>query len=174
MTCLLQFYHSDDMSGIDSDYDVFMCKGFLNADLHEIYPLILISGIFFFFLHLHGKRVWRERRRGERNTMELESVKRYLEKGGGGDDDKNKSTMEEMPTKFFERFIMQGLRVDLIEPGRVICSMKVPPRLLVSGNPHIHIHNTLSLSFRFHTDPHLSFRLYISVWLWWFWWGLLF
>lgn len=101
--------------------------------------------------------------RGERNKMELESVKRYLEKGGGGDDDKNKSTMEEMPTKFFERFIMQGLRVDLSEPGRVICSMKVPPRLLVSGNPHIHIHNTLSLSLRFHTDPHLSFRLYISV-----------
>lgn len=173
MTCLLHFYPPDDMSGIDSDYDVFMCKGFLNADLHEIYPLILISGIFFFFLHLHGKRVWRERRRGERNKMELESVKRYLEKGGG-DDDKNKSTMEEMPTKFFERFIMQGLRVDLSEPGRVICSMKVPPRLLVSGNPHIHIHNTLSLSLRFHTDPHLSFRLYISVWLWWFWWGLLF
>lgn len=100
--------------------------------------------------------------RGERNKMELESVKRYLEKGGG-DDDKNKSTMEEMPTKFFERFIMQGLRVDLSEPGRVICSMKVPPRLLVSCNPHIHIHNTLSLSLRFHTDPHLSFRLYISV-----------
>lgn len=49
MTCLLHFYHSDDMSGIDSDYDVFMCKGFLNADLHEIYPLILISGNFFFF-----------------------------------------------------------------------------------------------------------------------------
>ncbi|KAH9713040.1 hypothetical protein WN943_021817 [Citrus x changshan-huyou] len=65
--------------------------------------------------------------------MELESVKRYLEKGGG-DDDKNKSTMEEMPTKFFERFIMQGLRVDLSEPGRVICSMKVPPRLLNAGN----------------------------------------
>lgn len=72
-------------------------------------------------------------------------MKRYLEKGGE-DDDKNRSTMEEMPTKFFERFIMQGLRVDLSEPGRVICSMKVPPRLLVSGNPQIHIHNTLSLS----------------------------
>lgn len=65
--------------------------------------------------------------------MELESVKKYLEKGGG-DDDKNKSTMEEMPSKFFERFIMQGLRVDLIEPGRVICSMNVPPRLLNAGN----------------------------------------
>lgn len=161
MTCLLHFYHSDDMSGIDSDYDVFMCKGFLNADLHEIYPLNLISGIlFYFFLHLHGKRVWRERRRGERNKMELESVKRYLEKGGG-DDDKNKSTMEEMPTKFFERFIMQGLRVDLSEPGRVICSMKVPPRLLVSGNPHIHIHNTLSLSLFDFTPTHIFLFAYI-------------
>lgn len=52
MTCLLHFYPPDDMSGIDSDYDVFMCKGFLNADLHEIYPLILISGIFFFCIFM--------------------------------------------------------------------------------------------------------------------------
>ncbi|KAG6625733.1 hypothetical protein CIPAW_16G119200 [Carya illinoinensis] len=29
---------------------------------------------------------------------------------------------------------MQGLRVDLIEPGRLICSLKVPTRLLNSGN----------------------------------------
>lgn len=112
---------------------------------------------------VHFPRGCLSRRGGEGKKMELESVKRYLEKGGG-DDDKNKSTMEEMPSKFFERFIMQGLRVDLIEPGRIICSMDVPPRLLVRGSPHIHIHNTLSLSLYhslsllFHTDPLLSFR----------------
>ncbi|KAJ4715112.1 acyl-coenzyme A thioesterase 13 [Melia azedarach] len=65
--------------------------------------------------------------------MEFESVKRYLEKGGG-EDDKNRSTIEGMPLRFFERFIMQGLRVDLIEPGRLVCSLTVPPRLLNAGN----------------------------------------
>jgi len=67
--------------------------------------------------------------------MDLESVKRYLETGGY-EEDKNASTIEKMPLRFFERFIMQGLHIDLIEPGRVVCSMKVPPRLLViTTNP---------------------------------------
>ncbi|KAK0606256.1 hypothetical protein LWI29_035732 [Acer saccharum] len=65
--------------------------------------------------------------------MDLESVKKYLEKGGG-EDDKNGSTVEGLPLRFYERFIMQGIHVDLIEPGRIICSMKVPSRLLNSGN----------------------------------------
>lgn len=65
--------------------------------------------------------------------MDLESVKRYLETGGY-EEDKNASTIEKMPLRFFERFIMQGLHIDLIEPGRVVCSMKVPPRLLNGGN----------------------------------------
>ncbi|CAK7328578.1 unnamed protein product [Dovyalis caffra] len=69
----------------------------------------------------------------EEREMDLESVKRYLETGGFKDD-KNASTIEEMPFRFFEKFIMQGLHVDLIEPGRVVCSMKVPPRLLNGGN----------------------------------------
>lgn len=60
--------------------------------------------------------------------MDLESVKRYLEKG---EDDKNRSTVEGLPLRYFERFVMQGIHVDLIEPGRLVCSMKVPPRLLV-------------------------------------------
>jgi hypothetical protein len=59
--------------------------------------------------------------------MELEAVKRYLEKGGN----KNASTIDGLPLRFFERFTMQGLRLDLIEPGRLICSFKVPSRLLV-------------------------------------------
>ncbi|PNX58017.1 acyl-coenzyme A thioesterase 13-like protein, partial [Trifolium pratense] len=61
--------------------------------------------------------------------MELESVKRYLEKGG-----ETASTVNELPLRFIEPIIMGSLRVDLIEPGRVICSMKIPPRLLNSGN----------------------------------------
>lgn len=61
----------------------------------------------------------------------LETVKRYLEKG---EDGKNRSIIEGMPLRFFERFVMQGIHVDLIEPGRLLCSMKVPPRLLNAGN----------------------------------------
>jgi len=63
--------------------------------------------------------------------MDLESVRRYIEKGGH-EDDKKASKIEEMPPRFFEKFVMEGLHIDLIEPGRVVCSMKVPPRLLVT------------------------------------------
>ncbi|KAK9040302.1 hypothetical protein V6N11_015473 [Hibiscus sabdariffa] len=66
--------------------------------------------------------------------MDLETVKKYLEKGVGGGEDKNASTIDGMPSRFFENFIMQGLHVDHIEKGRLLCSMKVPPRLLNAGN----------------------------------------
>uniref|UniRef100_A0A2P2IYH6 Uncharacterized protein n=1 Tax=Rhizophora mucronata TaxID=61149 RepID=A0A2P2IYH6_RHIMU len=36
-----------------------------------------------------------------------------------------------MPPRFFESFVMEGLRVHLIESGRLVCSIKVPQRLLV-------------------------------------------
>ncbi|PIA47255.1 hypothetical protein AQUCO_01400144v1 [Aquilegia coerulea] len=61
--------------------------------------------------------------------MDLESVKRFLE----GMEEKS-SKIETLPHQFFDPFIMQGVQIDLIEPGRVVCSMKVPPRLLNSGN----------------------------------------
>ncbi|KAM7513919.1 hypothetical protein LguiA_003502 [Lonicera macranthoides] len=62
--------------------------------------------------------------------MDLEGVKRYLEKNRV----ENASTIDSMPLRFFETFILQGLHVDLVEPGRVICSMKVPSRLLNAGH----------------------------------------
>ncbi|KAA8531263.1 hypothetical protein F0562_005978 [Nyssa sinensis] len=62
--------------------------------------------------------------------MDLESVKRYLEKGV----DENASKIDAIPNRFIEPFVVQGLHVDLIEPGRVVCSMKVPQRLLNTGN----------------------------------------
>ncbi|KAJ8490708.1 hypothetical protein OPV22_012429 [Ensete ventricosum] len=34
--------------------------------------------------------------------------------------------------KFFDLVIVKGLRIDRIEPGRVLCSFQVPPRLTVS------------------------------------------
>ncbi|WCJ30602.1 Thioesterase superfamily protein [Euphorbia peplus] len=65
--------------------------------------------------------------------MNLEKVKRNLEKGININEDV-KSIIEAMPLGVFEQFIVHGLSVDLIEPGHLICSMEVPPRLLNSGN----------------------------------------
>ncbi|KAK2982563.1 hypothetical protein RJ640_028730 [Escallonia rubra] len=62
--------------------------------------------------------------------MDLESVKRYLEKDEAG----NGATVDSIPYKFFEPFIVQGITVDVVEPGRVVCTMKVPDRLLNTGN----------------------------------------
>ncbi|XP_054821624.1 uncharacterized protein LOC129320282 [Prosopis cineraria] len=63
--------------------------------------------------------------------MDVESVKRYfqLEKGN-----EIASVIHELPSRFLEPLVMSGLRVDLIEPGRVVCSFKIPPRLLNSFN----------------------------------------
>lgn len=58
--------------------------------------------------------------------MDLEAVKRYLEKGG-----ETASAVDGLPPRFLEPLIMNALKVDLIETGRVVCSMKIPPRLLV-------------------------------------------
>jgi len=62
--------------------------------------------------------------------MDLESVKKYLE---GDEDEKAKEPMvAKLPHRFLERFVTNGLKVDLIEPGRIVCSMKIPPHLLVT------------------------------------------
>ncbi|BAT74881.1 putative esterase F42H10.6 [Vigna umbellata] len=61
--------------------------------------------------------------------MELEAVKRYLEKGVG-----TSSEVDALPPRFLEPLIMNSLKVDLIEPGRILCSMKIPQRLLNADN----------------------------------------
>uniref|UniRef100_A0A2P2QM72 Thioesterase domain-containing protein n=1 Tax=Rhizophora mucronata TaxID=61149 RepID=A0A2P2QM72_RHIMU len=69
--------------------------------------------------------------------MELEAVRRILEKGNEGDEEgkkKNASTIESLPPKFFESFMLEGVRPELIQPGRLLCSFKVPYRLLNAGN----------------------------------------
>ncbi|KAL3528115.1 hypothetical protein ACH5RR_012771 [Cinchona calisaya] len=58
--------------------------------------------------------------------MDLESVKRLLQKEGGA----YETTVDSLPQRFFEPFVCHGLKVDLIEKGRIICSFTVPPRLL--------------------------------------------
>ncbi|KAJ9671205.1 hypothetical protein PVL29_027271 [Vitis rotundifolia] len=59
--------------------------------------------------------------------MDLGSVKRNLEKKEGTE---SASLINSMPSQVFDPFILHGLHIDLVERGRLICSMKVPPRLL--------------------------------------------
>ncbi|KAL0332895.1 UNVERIFIED_CONTAM: hypothetical protein Scaly_2191000 [Sesamum calycinum] len=59
--------------------------------------------------------------------MDLDSVKRLVEKEGGD----YEFTVDSMPPRFIEPIVMQGLKIDHIERGRVVCSFTVPPRLLV-------------------------------------------
>ncbi|EOA36278.1 hypothetical protein CARUB_v10010530mg [Capsella rubella] len=66
--------------------------------------------------------------------MDLESVKRYLEGDGEEESKAKESKVANLPHRFLERFVTNGLKVDLIEPGRLVCSMKIPSHLLNAGN----------------------------------------
>eukprot|EP00262_Sarcandra_glabra_P009260 TRINITY_DN2336_c0_g2_i1.p1 TRINITY_DN2336_c0_g2~~TRINITY_DN2336_c0_g2_i1.p1 ORF type:complete len:192 (-),score=43.28 TRINITY_DN2336_c0_g2_i1:248-739(-) len=75
--------------------------------------------------------------------MDLESIKKWLEsENGWRDRDRERdrdlpASIDDLPLKFFDPFVMQGIAVDLIEPGRVLCSFKVPSRLLnIAGFLH--------------------------------------
>jgi len=58
-------------------------------------------------------------------STDLESMKRYLQK------EEASTVDDEFPREFLEHLTLRGLRWDLIEPGRVVFSMNIPPRLLV-------------------------------------------
>lgn len=62
--------------------------------------------------------------------MDIESVKKFLEKEGGN----YESTVDSMPSRFLEAFVSYGIKVDLVEPGRILYSFQVPPRLVNAGN----------------------------------------
>lgn len=64
--------------------------------------------------------------------MDLNTVREWLE--GGGDRAKEKAAIQNLaeeasPFKFFNVFTCKGITVDHIEHGRLLCSLKVPPRL---------------------------------------------
>ncbi|XP_047971158.1 acyl-coenzyme A thioesterase 13 [Salvia hispanica] len=62
--------------------------------------------------------------------MDYETVKKFVEKEGGP----YEFTVDSMPERFIEPMVMQGMKVDTIERGRIVCSFTVPPRLVNSGN----------------------------------------
>ncbi|KAM6579078.1 hypothetical protein CsatB_030915 [Cannabis sativa] len=57
-----------------------------------------------------------------------EAAKRYLEKK------ENEFDIETVPRRLFEVLVSQGYHLHLIEPGRIICSLTVPTRLLRGDN----------------------------------------
>uniref|UniRef100_A0A7N0V2W3 Acyl-coenzyme A thioesterase 13 n=1 Tax=Kalanchoe fedtschenkoi TaxID=63787 RepID=A0A7N0V2W3_KALFE len=60
--------------------------------------------------------------------MDLEAVKRLLE-----GDSESQQAVDSLPLRFFDQFMLGGMKVDKLEPGRLICSMKVPARLVSGG-----------------------------------------
>ncbi|XP_008805875.1 acyl-coenzyme A thioesterase 13-like isoform X1 [Phoenix dactylifera] len=63
--------------------------------------------------------------------MDFEAVKRSLE--AAAEEILPSPSLDALPSKFYDAFVLHGLRVDLLEPGRLLCSMTVPPRLLNTG-----------------------------------------
>ncbi|KAL2941296.1 Acyl-coenzyme A thioesterase 13 [Bienertia sinuspersici] len=59
--------------------------------------------------------------------MDFETIKNYLEKPAKDDEP---TKIHQLPLRFFDPLIVDGVRTDLIERGRLICSFTVPPRLL--------------------------------------------
>uniref|UniRef100_A0A803RBU4 Thioesterase domain-containing protein n=1 Tax=Cannabis sativa TaxID=3483 RepID=A0A803RBU4_CANSA len=57
----------------------------------------------------------------------MEAAKRFLEK-------ENKIEIDSLPPIFIEPLVSHGLKLELVEPGRLLCSFIVPNRLLNAGN----------------------------------------
>lgn len=64
--------------------------------------------------------------------MDLQAVKELLE--GSGEKVVTASSVKDLPSGFYDSFIMHGIHVDLIEPGHILSSFKTPRRLLNTGN----------------------------------------
>jgi len=45
------------------------------------------------------------------------------------------ASIDELPSGFYDALLLQGTRVDHAEPGRIVCSLTVPPRLVVRQTP---------------------------------------
>ncbi|XP_038901328.1 putative esterase F42H10.6 [Benincasa hispida] len=65
----------------------------------------------------------------------MEKTKGGVEKHTDSDDDRKVAfAMDDLPFRFFQFFVLAALRIDLIQPGRILCSLKVPDRLLNENN----------------------------------------
>ncbi|XP_042509458.1 acyl-coenzyme A thioesterase 13-like [Macadamia integrifolia] len=69
--------------------------------------------------------------------MDLDSVRRLLERGEE-EIENNSIDAVSSKTEFFDHLTLQGIQIDVIEPGRIVCSMKVPRCLVNSDDNFLH------------------------------------
>ncbi|KAH9308029.1 hypothetical protein KI387_035940 [Taxus chinensis] len=62
-----------------------------------------------------------------KNTLEI--VREWLEQMAN----KLPPSIDDLPTGFYDALLLQGLQVDHAERGRILCTLKVPPRLVNAG-----------------------------------------
>ncbi|MQL71141.1 hypothetical protein Taro_003484 [Colocasia esculenta] len=62
-------------------------------------------------------------------AVDLQVLKSFLEKAAA-----DSVPEAALPSKFFDNFIVRGIRIDHVDPRRVLCSMALPPLLLNNGN----------------------------------------
>lgn len=67
--------------------------------------------------------------------MDLERIKSSLDKPKNDDFE---PTFLSLPHRFFEPFIMRGIKLQLLRPGRLICSLTVSPRLVNNDGNSLH------------------------------------
>lgn len=60
----------------------------------------------------------------------MEGVREWLEKMANN----LPPSIDELPSGFYDALLLQGTQVDHAEPGRIVCSLRVPARLVNSGN----------------------------------------
>ncbi|CAH9058363.1 unnamed protein product [Cuscuta epithymum] len=68
--------------------------------------------------------------------MDLESIKRLLE--GEGEEHESPAVVDSMPLRFIEPLISHGLKIQIVQPDRLLCSFKVPPRIVEHSNGSLH------------------------------------
>jgi hypothetical protein len=60
----------------------------------------------------------------------LEKARRLLEEAAG--ESLPTEQVDALPSGFYDAFVLNGIRVHAVEPGRLLCHFTVPSRLLVS------------------------------------------
>ncbi|CAH9070257.1 unnamed protein product [Cuscuta europaea] len=68
--------------------------------------------------------------------MDLESIKRFLE--GEGGEHESPAVVDSMPLRFIEPLISHGLKIQIVQPDRLLCSFKVPQRMVEHSNGSLH------------------------------------
>lgn len=90
--------------------------------------------------------------------MDLERIKSSLDKPKNDDFE---PTFRSLPHRFFEPFIMRGIKLQLLRPGRLICSLTVSPRLVVCTifGSHLYVYEFLCFIYLFGAKSYCDAKL---------------